>query len=79
MLAVVPRPRSWPRRHPFVVGLLSVGLAGTAWYAYSLYTAPRPLARGSRREAVLVLGADRGTLGREIALDLERRGFLVIA
>ena len=77
-MAVVPH-RSWPRRHPFVVGLLSVGLAGAGWLAYSLYTAPRPLARGSRREAVLVLGADRGTLGREIALDLERRGFMVIA
>lgn len=33
----------------------------------------------TRLEAVLVLGAEPGSLGHAIALDLERRGFVVIA
>ena len=33
----------------------------------------------TRLEAVLVLGAEPGSLGHAIALDLEKRGFVVIA
>jgi NAD(P)-dependent dehydrogenase (short-subunit alcohol dehydrogenase family) len=40
---------------------------------------PRRLTDGTRLDAVLVLGAERGSLGREIALDLERRGLIVLA
>lgn len=64
------------RPPPFLLrvpGLRALGRPGV------LAVRPRKLEDGTRLDAVLVIGAERGGLGREIALDLERRGFVVLA
>jgi hypothetical protein len=73
----------WVEKHKLLSGACAFGIAATVYFAYSrrrAYTRKRRAKRasnGARLEVVVIAGSPHEPATRSIALDLERRGFIV--
>ncbi|KAI0273417.1 hypothetical protein BC834DRAFT_853716 [Gloeopeniophorella convolvens] len=85
--SIVEKATDWAAEHPWKVSGLSIGVLGlgllVGYNVYQIKARPRLARRGhssghERRQVVVVLGADLEP-ARQLALALEKKGFIIIA
>lgn len=73
----------WAMKNRFLATVLVVAAGGVSYYVIKKSTGPRKKRRakragtGARLEVVVIAGSPSEPMTRSIALDLERRGFIV--
>jgi Fungal family of unknown function (DUF1776) len=82
-VGLYPRVQDWVEKHKLLTGGVIIGIGATVYFAYrkrKAYTRKRRAKRasnGARLEVVVLAGSPSEPITRSIALDLERRGFIV--
>ncbi|KAH0583671.1 hypothetical protein J132_00838 [Termitomyces sp. J132] len=84
-LSLVEKSADWAKKHPWIIGSVAVGVVGTGlWAGYGTLRTRRKnhhrvkSQSNERRQVVVVLGGD-APLALPLILDLEAKGFIVIA
>jgi hypothetical protein len=82
-VSLYSQAEDWVQRHKLLTGIFIVGIGAAVFFAYrkrKAYSRKRRAKRasnGARLEVVIIAGAPNEPITRSLALDLERRGFIV--
>jgi hypothetical protein len=82
-VSLYAQAEDWVRKHKLLTGTFVVGIGAAAFFAYrkrKSYSRKRRAKRasnGARQEVIVIAGAPNEPITRSLALDLERRGFIV--